>query len=141
VGRGKEIFMRKLTWNCDGDGCYYQKACPKLGMFDDCMPGKIGMSDVDGIVEINGKFLLIEWKYAEGHITVGQRIMFERMTALSPYITVLVVAGDPQTMEVYSYMKIHNGKMHPIERIDLEGFRRKVRAWANLAYVGRFNEQ
>jgi len=105
------------------------------------MPRKIGMSDVDGIVEINGKFLLIEWKYAEGHITVGQRIMFERMTALSPKITVLVVAGDPQTMEVYSYMKIYNGKMHPIERIDLDGFRRRVKAWANLAWAGRFNGQ
>ena len=129
--------MRILTWDCDRQGCYHEKMCPKLGRFDECLPGKIGMSDVDGIVEINGRFLIVEWKSFSGDIPMGQRIMFERLTQIDKAITVLVVVGDPQLMTVSSYRKIWDGELFPAVMTNLDGLKRKIKAWADLAYGER----
>lgn len=127
--------MRDMRWKCNVDGCY-RKLMPKLGALDDCSPGRIGMSDVDGIVEIAGRFLLLEWKSAGGDLTVGQRIMFERMTSgdADPMrFTVIVVRGHPRDMVVESVQVFSAGKAGAIEACDTSRLRERVRAWAKRA--------
>ena len=93
----------RMRWDCspDKDGCYRRLGQPDLTVLDECFPGRIAMTDVDGLVEINGRFLFIEWK-RRGDVPAGQRIMFERLTR-HPEFTILVILGDPRTMAVERY--------------------------------------
>lgn len=52
------------------------------GFLDNCFfPTKIKITDIDGMVERNGKFLMIETKQPGVTIPVGQRIMFDKWIA------------------------------------------------------------
>ncbi len=51
-----------MHWDCKQQGCFNQKKRLKFGVFKESLPGRISFSDVDGIVEINGNLLLLEWK-------------------------------------------------------------------------------
>lgn len=127
--------MRDLRWQCENKGCY-RRLMPKLGAFDDCFPGRIGMSDVDGIVEIGGRFLMLEWKGAGGAVTTGQRILFERLTALAPdrtRLTVIVVSGEPREPTVETVQVFAGGKAGPVERTNLDGLKARISAWASRA--------
>jgi hypothetical protein len=128
--------MRELRWNCDDKGCFRQ-LCPKLGVFDDCFPGKIGMSDVDGIVEIAGRILLLEWKSDGGSLGMGQRIMFEQMTALSRKITVIVVHGDPAEMTIKTVQVFSAGQFSQPEPSTLAELKERISAWAEKANLAR----
>ena len=120
---------RDLRWSCVRDGCY-RNLCPMLGAFDDCFPGKIGMSDIDGVVEISGSFLFLEWKSKGGRLTKGQRIMFERLTALSHKVTVIVVCGHPRDMTVETVQVFHGGGADKPQTSDFDGLRKRISSWA-----------
>jgi len=97
-----------MRYDCSASGCYNKTLRPKIETFAECFPRRIGMSDVDAIVEVNNKFLMIEWKARGGSVTRGQEIMFERLTKDNDLFTVYVVEGCPQTMEVTQYTRYHN---------------------------------
>ena len=120
----------RMRWNCspERDGCYRERGQPDLTVLDECFPGRIAMTDVDGLVEINGRFLFIEWK-RRGDVPAGQRIMFERMTR-HPEFTVLVIIGDPATMAVKRYDVFQEGRRRGWRDCDLSLLRRYVKAWA-----------
>jgi hypothetical protein len=101
-------------------------------MFAECLPGKLAFSDIDGITEVNSKFLIIEWKSYEGDIPTGQRIMFERMTA-SGQFTVFVVNGDAETMVIQSMCVVWNGKVKPWMKCDIGYLKSKITRWAAWA--------
>lgn len=128
--------MRALRWDCGDKGCF-RNLCPKLGMFDECFPGRIGMSDVDGVVELSGCFLFMEWKSPGGAVTTGQRIMFEQLTGLSPRVTVIVVCGDPRCMAVETVQVFQRGKGGPVEAATLDGLRERIRAWVRAVQERR----
>lgn len=128
--------MREMRWNCREKGKCFRNLCPKLGVFDGCFPGKIGMSDVDGMVEIAGRFLFLEWKSDGGHLTTGQRIAFERLTSLSTdpmKVTVIVVSGNPETMAVQRMQLFHSGKSQGVFDCDLDGLQQRMADWAARA--------
>ena len=122
-----------MRWDCspDKDGCYRRLGQPDLTVLDECFPGRIAMTDVDGVVEINGHFLFIEWK-RRGDVPAGQRIMFERLTR-HPEFTILVVLGDPATMVVERYDVFRGGRRRGWRACDLSELERHVRAWADRA--------
>ena len=120
-----------MRWDCAKKGCFNRKKRPKIEIFADCLPGRIAFGDVDGIVEINGNLLLLEWKEHQ-EISRGQRILFERMTRLCP-ATVLVVEGDAEDMAVSSIRTIWNGEIPKSEPGDLEKLRRYIREWSDYA--------
>jgi len=123
-----------MRWKCDERGCYNVKHRPKIEQFAGCFPRAIGMTDVDATVEINGRFLFLEWK-GQGVETVptGQRIYFERLTALSSNITAVIVSGDPETMTVRAVQVVRNGKFGPWEITNADDFKGRVHAWASRA--------
>jgi len=51
-----------MRWDCQKQGCFNKKKRPRIEMFAECLPGKIAVGDVDGLVEIKGNFLFLEFK-------------------------------------------------------------------------------
>ena len=130
---------RDLRWNCDTKGCFRQ-LCPKLGAFDDCFPKGLGMSDVDGVIELGGRFLFLEWKAQGGAVSTGQRIMFQQLTSLSadPHkVTVIVVCGHPREMTIETVQVFQAGKSSAPEPTDFEGLKSRISVWARRAEMHR----
>ena len=123
----------RMRWDCrpERDGCYRRLGQPDLTLLDECFPGRIAMTDVDGLVEINGRFLFLEWK-RQGEVPAGQRIMFERLTR-RPEFTVLVILGDPASMAAKRYDVFQCGRRRGWRDCDLAELKRHVRAWAERA--------
>ena len=133
----KPLGYNPIRWDCASDGCYNKTLRPRIEEFAGCFPGKISMSDVDGVVEIGGRFLFLEWKSKGGAVQGGQRIMFERLTALSPRVTVIVVAGHPREMLVEWVQVFEQGRSREPEPCDFAGLHRRIEAWAQRANLAR----
>lgn len=89
------------------------------------------MTDIDGCVEMNSRFLFLEWKNEthNGMIPTGQRIMFERLSRKDG-VSVVALRGDPEIMSINEMQVFHNGRMLPWEKIDLGGVKDKMVKWA-----------
>ncbi len=120
-----------MRWDCATSGCFNLKKRPKIERFADCLPGRIAFSDIDGIAEINGNLLLLEWK---DHLCLntGQRILFERLTRLCP-ATVLIVEGDAEQMTVDAIRTVWRGQISPAEADDIDGLRLRIQQWSRWA--------
>lgn len=121
-----------MRWNCDSRGCYNVKQRPKIEYFAGALPGKIALSDVDATCEVNGHFLFLEWKSGDPReIPTGQRIYAQRLTALSPRITYVIVCGDAETMSVTHVRSARKGVLHDWQECDLEGLFDRIANWAS----------
>src|SRR5262245_6447567 len=98
----------RMLWNCDRDGCFNRKRRPKFEAFADCFSGRINFSDVDGMVEIGGAFLLLEWKGEGGKLKAGQVRTYMAFSAL-PGCLVVAIEGDAETMTVRRYRAFVRG--------------------------------
>jgi len=121
---------RTFRWNCKMDGCFREKKCPDLTVFDDCFPNKNSLGDVDGINETNGKGLLLEWKTSSANIPTGQRIMYQKLTKTG-ILSVLVVLGNAETMETKEYCWFYKGKQSEWKTADLEKIKAQIKSWVN----------
>jgi hypothetical protein len=124
-----------LRWDCAKRGCFNLKRRPKIELFADCFPGRMSFGDVDGIVEVNGNALLLEWKSEERDLPAGQRILYERLTRNSP-ISVLIVVGDAETMAVEASAIFFEGTRYPPEGFapaDLAIIRHHMTTWSAYA--------
>ena len=119
--------MPKLRWDCERQGCFNRVKRPKIEVFDDCFPGLNAFTDVDAIIERNGRFLILEWK-DHRDIPTGQRIMFERLTQDSSLVVVMV-QGNSETMAVEAIKMVAGGKIGAWEPCDLESLKRRIRRW------------
>jgi hypothetical protein len=65
------------------------------GDFKGLIPDNLAFvpSNVDGIAERKGKFLVMEWKRSNEKSSTGQRIMLQALAARSDFI-VLIIRGD-----------------------------------------------
>lgn len=133
----KPLGYNPIRWDCNASGCYNRTLRPRIEEFAGCFPGKISMSDVDGVVEIGGRFLFLEWKAKGGAVQGGQRIMFERLTALSPRVTVIVVSGHPREMMVEQVQVFERGQSREPEQCDFDGLHQRITAWASRANLAR----
>ena len=121
-----------MRWDCDVRGCFNKERRPKIEVFSDCFPGNISFGDVDGIVEINGHGLMLEWKTDTKEPTTGQRIMYERLTK-TELITVLLIVGNAKTMEVSHMGNFYKGKQSQLKVADLEAVKNSIRKWVAWA--------
>lgn len=97
-----------IRWKCEKDGCFNEKCRPKIEVFADCFPGAINFGDIDGIVEINYRCLLLEWKGNGADVKTAQRILYEHLSAQGHVI--LTVRGDAATMVVQQFGLYVGGK-------------------------------
>lgn len=125
-----------MRYSCKDKGCYNLNLRPKIETFSECFPRNIGMTDIDAIVEIGGKFCIIEWKAKGGSLGRGQEIMFERLTKDNQQFVVYVVEGCPQTMEVTQYSRYHNNMVQRFPCTNgnaLAQLKVNIRRWAAFA--------
>jgi hypothetical protein len=119
-----------MRWNCKQSGCFNVKCRPKIEIFADCFPRRINFGDVDGLVEISGKFCLLEWKRLGVSIRYGQRESFRQFT-LIPGNIVFIVYGDAETMNVECYRFFWQGELSDVEQADLNGLKEDMKYWAD----------
>jgi hypothetical protein len=120
-----------LRWDCEKRGCFNQERRPKIEQFSDCFPGRINFGDVDGIVEINGYALILEWKTSVGDkLPMGQQIMYKNITKPGN-ITVIVIVGNAKTMDCESYCFFYRGKQSQWVSANLKTIKNKIKNWSN----------
>ena len=95
-------------------------------------PRNILPMDIDGMVEIEGRFLAIEAKPIGpgGKMPYGQRLAYERLAKKEDF-TVVVIYGDPLSYDI-QYMKVL-GKHKKRVACDIEYFREFCRQWGEWA--------
>lgn len=126
-----------MRWRCDKDGCFNEKRRPKIEAFADCFPRRINFGDVDGMVELEGRFCLLEWKGDGGAVRTGQRILYQRFTVSWPGNIVFVINGDAETMAVRSYSLFWRGKGTPEVSASLDDVKERIRRWASWVQCER----
>ena len=76
----------------------YIKNLWDFGFIERELPGKCAVSDLDGVIERNGQFLVIETKSPGAKVPMGQAIMFSALQKLDSF-TVVVIYGKPEHVE------------------------------------------
>ena len=124
-----------LRWDCASRGCFNQFCRPKIERFAACFPGRIAMSDIDATVEVNGHFVFLEMKSHQGDIPLGQRLYFQRLTRLSPRISVMILHGDAESMQCEAIRWIYNGQVSDWQPTTLDEVIRLLNKFATWAQV------
>lgn len=117
-----------MRWQCPRDGCWKEKNLLKFDVFAGCFPRDINFTDLDGIVELNGNFLVLEWKNSPCKLPTGQRIMLERMTASGVY-SALIVAGDAERMIPSHVQGWWKGRSEAWKPCDIHLLRDRICNW------------
>jgi hypothetical protein len=126
--------FQPFRWDCETSGCYNKALRPNFAVFANCLPGKISFTDVDATVEVNGRFLFLEFRStAPADMKTGQRLYFERLTRLSSKIIAIAVYAHVPDMEVSHIRVIRRGIVGPLEAIDLRGLQDRIQKWAEYS--------
>ena len=100
-------------------------------IFDGCFgQTRIAVTDIDGLVERRGKFLVIEAKSPRTHIPTGQKIMFDALVATG-FFSVLVIWGD--TNKPVRAMLMNQKGVFDYSPADVKKCRAIVSAWFQYA--------
>jgi hypothetical protein len=124
--------FKDFDYDCDVQGCFNKLKRLKFGVLFDCFPGAISFSDVDGIVEIGGNALLLEWKPAPSVLSSGQRIMYQRLT-VGRRFSVMIAAGDASTMEATHRAGFVDGRWRDWKPATLADVKAAIKGWATWA--------
>lgn len=120
-----------FRWDCERHGCYADKCRLRFEFFADCFPGHMSLTDRDGSIEINGYYLLIEFKHSRS-LPIGQRLYLERQPP--EYCVVVATCPDTRTMEVTEIcVRNKDGKLGEFEPCDMQRFRARLQKWAAWA--------
>ena len=60
-------------------------------------------SNVDGILERNGKFLILEWKRQGEKVSVGQKIMLQTLAAKPDFMVLIIYGNTDNETVINSY--------------------------------------
>lgn len=104
-------------------------------LFNDCFTNGIRFTDIDGLVERNGYFLLGEVKQEGVEIQPGQKLCFERLQETHAFtvVTIWGTTADPKKLHVYFL----DGTNKPIDPVDFESFHTFIADW--YAYVEKLD--
>lgn len=106
---------------------------------DGCFTGKMRPTDIDGLIERNGRFLLLEAKSSGATLGRGQQRTYDALLATG-YFTVIVIWGHKQQPERIRVSTKHNGKVVSIEQAaNLDVLREMVRRW--FVFANGFQNQ
>ena len=97
------------------------------GILDGCfMNTKIKPTDIDGFVERNGRFLVIETKSPNTVVKLGQEITFRRLVETGIF-TVMIVWGNAGIPQKIRLMTNRATEIYP--NSSLENMRKIVNKW------------
>jgi hypothetical protein len=90
-------------------------------------------SNVDGILERNGQFLILEWKRPGEKVSNGQRIMLQAL-ASKPSFMVVIIYGNTDTQTVIDSFWLLTPDGTPVKTgIGFDSFKQFYRDWYTLA--------
>ena len=131
----------KFRWSCDRDGCWNDKFRLR---FDDmgmnaALPGSRCFTDVDALTNVDGSFLLQEWKdWAEpGPLSVGQDLLYRALTRTCPNIQVLAVLGSTQAGSCHHVSRYEGGRQTKWKPYTLDQLNEWTRRWGLRAVADR----
>ena len=101
----------------------------------DCLAGCFGSekqkpTDVDGLIERRGNFLLLEAKSPGVELSQGQRILLDHLAKL-PSFTIIVIWGRPGQPE--KLRLIYQGEAYDYPKADLDLLRKITKRWYAMA--------
>jgi|HubBroStandDraft_6_1064221.scaffolds.fasta_scaffold00056_92 hypothetical protein len=156
MGQREQVAPRILEHQCSSpsepkpSNCHLLKSRVKFSAFNGCFPERNGkpmsMSDIDGVIEDNGRFLFLEWKHVINPASIwnkpkheallgkrndAQRILYCRLTSNLPNSTVYVIGGRAETMTIFASQHFRKGKLSDPIPESLESFRAKLKKWSN----------
>lgn len=99
-------------------------------LFNECFTRGIRFSDIDGIVERNSRFLIVEGKQKGASIPKGQRIMLENLVRTG-YFFVLILWGEPG--EPRKYQVFGPSVNLPKQDCDLDIIKNFIKGWYKWA--------
>lgn len=91
---------------------------------------RVRPTDIDGLVERNGQFLLLEGKSPGKSVPTGQEIIFRRLLKTGIF-TIIVIWGIPDTPE--SLKLFYRTSVKTIEPATLADLRAAVHSWFSWA--------
>ena len=127
----------KMRWKCDALGCYLKNCEPNIGMFEKYFPGRISMGDFDGVVELNGAFFVLEWKGPNGEVSSGQNMTFKAFTQMRDDNLVVVVHGDPMTMEIEKMAYYYQGWFYDYTPAKHDDLVKMIQGWVEAVRGSR----
>jgi hypothetical protein len=133
---GFNPMQRKCTCRCGRvpAGCFNVKLRPKIEVFADCFPGRNNFGDVDGLVERNGAFLLLEWKTPGARLKTAQAITYRAISRI-PRSAALAFEGDAEAMTVSRVKVFQEGRESKWYRADLAQLKRWIKDWADAQWA------
>ncbi len=93
---------------------------------------QIAPTDIDGFVERNGKFLILETKAPGVEVKTGQEITFNALVRIAGAVVIVIWGnrGNPERIKVYS-QKEPKGKEY--DNADMSTLRWLVKTWFQMA--------
>jgi len=90
-------------------------------------------SNVDGILERNGQFLILEWKRPGEKVSTGQKIMLQALAAKPSFMVVIIYGNTDNETVIDSYWLLTpEGKPYKAGT-GFESFKQFYRQWYELA--------
>lgn len=121
-----------LRHDCRQRGCFVRLQMPDWRFLKGAFPRGIEPSDLDGFVEVHGRFLTLEWKGLGADLTDGQRFAFRRRT-LNQTDCVFVLYGNAERTACSEMRVIFRGKVGPREPADNARVFDRCEKWAAWA--------
>jgi hypothetical protein len=125
---------RFFRHSCAVDGCYYD-SLPCWDDLIDCLPRPaMRPTDVDGLLEINGRVLFLEEKRRGVSLEVGQRRALQRLAQAPDTTVVCFRPGRTTDLDVLKFDQANPAgtSWQPTTRAQ---FLARLRAWAQTADI------
>lgn len=103
-------------------------------IINDKLPGKVGLMDIDGMLERKGHVLMFEFKPIGAGISMGARISFKALVRKGITVWVVWSDGDAKKVEVGEIDR--RGDVGFVEKMPLAKFIRKIAEWYEAADRG-----
>jgi len=120
-----------MKHNCQ-NSCYMKTHMWDWAIFEGCFPPRVSPSDIDGVIERNGHFLIIETKSADlDGIPRGQQITYEAFQRTGA-VTILIMFGD-RNAPSRAVAMLPSGEVRQYPTTDLAEMREVMTRWYQWA--------
>jgi hypothetical protein len=90
-------------------------------------------SNVDGICERKGKFLIMEWKRRSEKVSEGQKILLKALASKDDFMVVIIYGNTDNSMMIDKYFLVQKDGSCMLAGQGLEMFKGFYRQWYELA--------
>jgi hypothetical protein len=127
---GTRLFGHNCT---ERNECWVERHLTRFDWFNHCFPNRMGFMDIDGTIEINGYYLLVEFKAHRDALTTGQRLYLEHED--DNHCCLVAVVPDWRVKRVTEVAFVVRGKLGAWRPCTLEQLCEFFEWWVARAYA------